>query len=119
MAQKWTTEKGGRRNQALTIRYRKLMNKKTTLTCLALSKHEFRVVMVMMVVVVMKVLANIYRVLTMCQILSTSNNLLNPPNDPGPSYFTLEETEAESNLVIFPGATQRIRGRCGIWTQAI
>ena len=37
----------------------------------------------MMVVVVMKVLENIYWMLTMCQILSTSKNLLNPPNDPG------------------------------------
>ena len=60
MAQKWTIKKGGRRNEALTIRYRKFMNKKTMLTCLVLSRHEFRVMMVMMVAVVMKVLENIY-----------------------------------------------------------
>lgn len=78
------------------------MNTKTMLTCLVLSKHEFRVTMVMMVVVVMKVLANIYRTLTMSQIRSTSNNLLNPPNDPGHPISLLRKQRQTATKSFFP-----------------
>ena len=78
------------------------MNTKTMLTCLVLSKHDFRVMMVMMAVMVTKVLANIYRTLTMSQIRSTSNNLLNPPNDPGHPISLLRKQRQRATKSFFP-----------------
>ena len=77
------------------------MNTKTMLTCLVLSKHDFRVMMVMMAVVVTKVLANVYRTLTMSQIRSTSNNLLNPPNDPGHPISLLRKQRQRATKSFF------------------